>query len=190
MAPANRDAFLADQAEEMAILMKTDQEKALKAICHAEASKKTYKNIGGITGHRTDRNPLTKVDILMPHDSNTYVMLTDKDSIETAIMRRNQHHARQSLQTPFASNQTLAQAINPCFPGNQINQILDETFLANDEYINNLNNIEQEWVTELSRRIEENISTQINLEDSYLSLKGEKKKLHHHLLGDTWVTTK
>jgi hypothetical protein len=110
-------------------------------------------------GHNKDRNPLTEVEISRENNPSTYEILTDKDSIEEAIIKRNQSHARQSLKTPFGHNQTLAQAVDPDFPSNQINKIIEGTFLENDEYREQLSDIEQEWVRELSAGINKNINT-------------------------------
>jgi hypothetical protein len=57
--------------------------------------------IRGITGHKKDRNPLTEVEITQGNNPQQYETLTDKESIERAIIKQNQQHARQSLQTPL-----------------------------------------------------------------------------------------
>lgn len=69
---------------------------------------------------------------MVPSDKNnapSTIILTDKTSVEQSIISHNQHHARQSLQTPFAQNPTLAQTTDPTFPQNQIEEILQVTFL-------------------------------------------------------------
>ena len=86
-AGTNRDAFLAERADELGVLMKTDQVKALKALRNAEASKQTYRMIRGITGHKKDRNPLTEVEITQGNNPQQYETLTDKESIERAIVK-------------------------------------------------------------------------------------------------------
>jgi hypothetical protein len=143
-ADKHRESFLSERAEEMSNIMHTTHAKALKAIKYAESSKREYRAISNITGHKKDRNPLTQA--MVPSNNNntqSNVILTDKTSVEQSIISRNQHHAHQSLQTPFAQNPTLAQAIDPAFPQNQIENILQGTFLNQEPYSEQLTTIQQ-----------------------------------------------
>ena len=84
----------------------------------------TYQNIKEITSHKKIKTPLTQVDIDDPHN-NTKITLTTKAEMEDAITKRNQKHARQSLQTPFANIPELKADIDPhnC-TNNKIDDIL------------------------------------------------------------------
>ncbi len=124
-----RNQFLMERADEVALKMNTSCEKALKAIKRAEQSKQTYQMIHNITGHKKDKKPLTQVDILDGVTSSP-TTLTNKESIEQAIMELNIRHSRQSLKTPFAADEDLAKAVNPTHDGNKINNILNGTFLS------------------------------------------------------------
>jgi hypothetical protein len=154
--------------------MKTDQETALRMIKKAEAQKQTYIQIRKIAGTKKEKNPLTQVDI----QSGTppqIATLTTKAEIELAILERNQRHARQSLQTPFASNPVLAQAINPDHPDNKIEQIVQGSFLASHDDIH-LNDLERQWVQELQSRMDQEINTHITIDDFKRYFKSRKEK--------------
>jgi hypothetical protein len=74
-----------------------DANKALDAILNAEEAKRTYHNIREITGHKKDKIPLTQIQVMGPENPDEKVFLTTKTEMETAIIQRNQRHARQSL---------------------------------------------------------------------------------------------
>jgi hypothetical protein len=96
-----------------------------------------YQQIRQLTGHKSDRNPLTQVEVQISSGENTqHVMLTDKESKEEAIIQRNQRHAKQSLQTPFAANKTLASAIDPSNPLNNIKDIMEQLLIISILSIN------------------------------------------------------
>jgi hypothetical protein len=59
-----RDIYLDESVGECAHKLKTDKEKALKAIKHAEESKMHFHQINGMLGHKRAYNPLTQVDII------------------------------------------------------------------------------------------------------------------------------
>jgi hypothetical protein len=138
--------------------MKATGAKALKAITYAEASKGEFCQFRGLTGHKKDRTPLTQVEIHDPDDPSQTILLTNKESIEQAITQWNQNHSRQS---PFAANNILAFAVDPTNPQNKIEEILNGTFLDNTEHRNQLTLTEQEWVSELTKKIDQEINTTI-----------------------------
>lgn len=107
-----RRQFLIEQAEDYACKLKTTPEKALHAIIKAEESKHTYNEIREIIGSK-ERIPLTQIEIPDPVNVNNRITLTTKIEMEQALTCRNQKHARQSLQTPFATIPSLLTAIDP-----------------------------------------------------------------------------
>lgn len=82
-----------ERAEELANKMKATGAKALKAITYAEASKREFCQIRGLTGHKKDRTPLTQVEIHDPDDPSQTVLLTNKKSIKQVITQWNQNHS-------------------------------------------------------------------------------------------------
>ncbi len=171
-APELREEFLQEKAEEYAIKMRTDQETALKMIKKTEEQKKTYMQIKEITGSKKEKTPLTQIDISDQNNPLNKITLTTKAEIEPAIMTRNQRHSWQSLQTPFATNPTLSQAIDPHHPNNKIEEILQGTFLETLPNDVLLTDIEQEWVQELKQRMHQEIDTHISIDDF--------KNYYHH----------
>jgi hypothetical protein len=91
----------------------TTAQKALKAIQNAERSKLTYIQIHEITGHNKDKNPLTQVDISDTNETSKLITLTTEYDLEKAVIRRNQHNARQSLVTHFAAIPELSAVVDP-----------------------------------------------------------------------------
>jgi hypothetical protein len=89
-------------------------------------------------------------------------------------MRRNQRHSKQSLQTPFAANVMLAEAIHPDKPNNKIEEILNGTFLNDAHIQSQLSGVEQEWVKELKRRLDNEISTTIHTSRTASSPSGRQ----------------
>jgi hypothetical protein len=138
-----RQQFLADQAEEQASRMNATKEQALKAIIRSEESKRNYKNIQEITGTKKEKKPLTQIKIINPDEPATQITLTTKPEIEQALIQRNQRHARQSLNTPFATIPSLAQAIDPSNPNNKIDQILNGEFLESCDVLDELSPVKR-----------------------------------------------
>jgi hypothetical protein len=170
-----RLSHLQERATEHAKKMNTTAEKALKAIIRSEQTKKTYKQIRTITGHKTDKNPLTQVDVPSPIDGGQIITVTTKEDLESSIISRNQNHARQSLQTPFATVPALKAAVNPQDPANKIENILDGSFL--EHHLNHeLPDIEKQWIQELERRVTSNINVSIELTDFISFFKNRKEK--------------
>jgi hypothetical protein len=98
-----------------------------------------------------------------PLNHATYTTLTSKHDIEDVIILRNQKHSRQSLNTPFAANKLLKQAIDPLCPNNKIDEILQGVFL--DNYVDDLSlsDIEKAWIQELQSKIDETVNIQITV---------------------------
>lgn len=171
-----RMAFLEERAEEHAAKLHTTKEIALKAILQAEESKRTYNNIRQIAGHRNEKTPLTQIDIDNPNQPNTPITITTKLEMENAIIQRNQRHARQALQTPFAAIPHLATAIDPIHPDNTIDQILDGTIRSHENIWNTLTPTEQAWMDELQRKIMTPIDTYVSLQDFIKFFKLRKER--------------
>jgi hypothetical protein len=100
----------------------------------------------------------------------------NKESIEQTIMERNIRHSRQSLKTPFAADADLAKAVNPNNDGNEINNILNGTFLSDFVSEYDLSETERAWVTELERRLDIEISTTIHVSDFISFFKKRKER--------------
>jgi uncharacterized damage-inducible protein DinB len=96
--------------------------------------------------------------------------------MEEAIIERNQRHAKQSLQTPFAANKILYNAIDPRNPNNHIDDILEGTFLSLPNFAEHLSDTEKAWVDELQTKITEPINTNINIQDFIKFFKSRKEK--------------
>lgn len=121
-----------------------------------------------------------------PNDPNQQIIITTKPEMEAAIIKRNQQHARQSLNTPFASIPELSSAINPENPTNQIEEILQGEFISKCGYVATMSTIEKQWIQELSRRLSESIDTHITVQDFITFFKKRKEKTAssysgHHL---------
>lgn len=134
----------------------TTAQKALKAIQSAERSKLIYIQIPELTGHKKDKNPLTQVDIGNPNEKSKMITLTTKSDIAEAIIVHNQHHARQFLATPFAASPELSAAVDTQNPYNHIEDILNGEFIAQSQ---------QEWIKELSQKVNDAIDNQITCQD-------------------------
>jgi hypothetical protein len=171
-----REQFLTERAEEYAMKMRTDKATALKMIKKSEEQKQTFLRIREITGSKKEKNPLTQVEVLT--DQLTKTTITSKDEMETAIMAQNQKHSRQALQTPFATNPSLAKAIDPLDSGNRIDDLLQGTFLdtVTDDDDINLNEIERQWILELRQRMNSVIDTHISTDDFKQYFKHRKEK--------------
>jgi hypothetical protein len=76
-----RQTSLQDRALMMAEKMKTNKEKALKAILAAEASRRSYASINAILGKH--RAPLTQIDIVSPDSASghSHSTLTNRKDI-------------------------------------------------------------------------------------------------------------
>lgn len=155
--------------------MNTTAETALKATIRSEQIKSTYNQIRTITGHKSEKTPLTQIEILSPHEDNTRTVIATKEEMENAIMKRNQRHSRQSLQTPFANNLELREAVDPYHPNNKIEQILEGTF-TNPDLPHDLSPIETEWINELKTRITSTTNETINLQDFISFFKKRKER--------------
>jgi hypothetical protein len=171
-----RQKFLSDQAEEHALKTNASKEQALKVILKSEESKRTYHNIQTITGTKKEKKPLTQIDIPCPKTPTSKITLTTKLEIEDALIKRNQIHAQQSLKTPFAAIPSLANAIDPINPTNQIDQILNGTFLDSCDAIGELSQVERTWIQELQQKVMSPIDTYISQDDFKNFFKKRKER--------------
>lgn len=166
---------LQQRAEEHASKMNTTGATALKAILRTEQTKQTYKQIKTIMGHKTDKTPLTQIEIQSTANDGTRTTLTTKEELEEAIMKHNQRHSRQSLQTPFANIPELFEAVDPNNPHNKIAPLLDGTYV--DQHLKqNIPEIEQEWIRELETRIHSSINETIDIKDFISFFKKRKEQ--------------
>jgi hypothetical protein len=172
-----RQQFLQDQAEEHARRHNIVPAKALKAIKQAEASRQTYAQINELIGGKKTKNPLTQIEIMDPSLNNkaTTTLIT-QEQIESAIIQRNQRHARQSLQTPFSTIPELAEAINPANPANKIENIVKGDFIDTLPENIPLSLAERQWISELQRQIDTEIEIHIGLQDFINFFKNRKEK--------------
>jgi hypothetical protein len=185
-----RNQFLSELADEHAAKMRTNKETALKAILRTEEAKQTYANIQTIVGNKKEKTPFTQVDIRCPTTSTNTITLTTKHEIEEAIIKRNQLHARQALQTPFASTQGLSDAINPNNPNNSIEKILHGSFLNELPPEIDLSGPERVWIQELQLKLQGNVDIYISPDDFKFFLSTVRNVLHHPHQGATWDITK
>jgi hypothetical protein len=88
-----RATFLSEQADDYASRMNMDKEQALKAILQFEESKRPYRDIQAIAGHKKDKKQLTQITVPDPEDRSSHITLTTKEELETAIQEWNQQHA-------------------------------------------------------------------------------------------------
>jgi hypothetical protein len=125
--------------------MRTTEEKALRAILQAEQSKRIYKNIKELFGKQ--QVPLTQVDILSdPNDSSSpHITLTDRNEIESHILRQNGKHSLQSLSTPFLSDPSLKHTIDPSSTSSKFSAFLDGSILE-DGSLDSLSDTELKWI--------------------------------------------
>lgn len=165
--------FLQDLAEDYATRYNIQAEKVLKAILLSEQSKLEFLQIRQILGHKKDRNPLTEATHVDPI-SGASQLLTDKTSLEEAILHRNQVHARQALATPFITNPILSRAINHTDSENHISQMLDGIFIT-DDLDAPLTTAEQPRIKELQQTITNTIDIHIKIEDFIRYFKKRKE---------------
>jgi hypothetical protein len=121
-------------------------------------------------------NPLTQVEVLDPASPHHRTILSTKAELENAILKCNQHHARQYLNTPFASDPYLSNAVNPKSPTNQIEEIVNGNFLPKSLDHCTLSDIEQQWINELTQQINTNIDTYIMVQQFISFFKKRKEK--------------
>jgi hypothetical protein len=172
-----RQQFLKEQAEEHARKRNITSEKALKAIQQAEQSKQTYLQINELIGGKKTKTPLTQIEVTDPEDPHgAKITLTQKPEIEHAIIKRNQSHSRQSLNTPFHTIPELSDAINPTNPDNKIENILNGTFLDTLPPDISLSLTERQWITDLQQRLDTEIETHITTQDFINFYKHRKEK--------------
>jgi len=160
-----RKKFLSEQANNLATKMRTTEEKALRAIKRSEESRRIYHNIKELLGKQ--QQIFTQVDILNPSIENNHphTTLTQQLDIEQEILSRNRRHSLQSYQTPFLSNSMLHEAISPEKENNKLDQFLEGSFLTDEISPHGLNENQRQWVKELKRIIDSEISLALSVED-------------------------
>jgi hypothetical protein len=157
--------FLVECAEYMANKMRTTEEKALRAIIHVEASKRSYKNIKEIFGKQ--QVPLTQVDVLSdPTDPNSpHTTLTAREDIEYNILHRNRKHSLQSLSTPFMSHPELCHTIDPSSPYNQFDNLLHGSLNEDVDLQASFPDNENKWIEALHKCVSTEISLSLSCKD-------------------------
>jgi hypothetical protein len=172
-----RQQYLTDQSEEYTGIHKIPTEQALWAILHAENSRKTYKQICGIIGHKKDRYPLAEIEVIDPgYQYGRIITLTNQKEVNEAIHCLNQNHTRQQLQMLFASISSLAQDIDPENSSNIISRILDGECIdiIYEELL--LSDIEKQWTWELTWKMDEEVGNHATIQDFINFLKQRKEK--------------
>jgi hypothetical protein len=160
-----RAHFLSDRAELMAQNVGTSEEKALKAIIKAEASRRTCKNINYIFGKQ--QIPLTQIDVPSTCGDPTkpHISLTFQLEIEEQILQRNRRHSLQSLTTPFISDPVLRAAIDPTGGQTQFDKLMDGSFLRDIGSHTPLSPTEQSWIAYLKKLIHQEIPLSLSCKD-------------------------
>jgi hypothetical protein len=160
-----RCQFLEERAEYLASKMCTTQEKALRAIIHAEDSEKIYRNIREIFGKQ--HVPLTQVDILSNPAvaSSDHTTVTSKETVEQNILRRNRRHSLQSLSTPFFSHSQLRQLTERQSEDTLIDQYLNGNILFDDNLQQLLTDTEKTWIENLQKCTSSEISLSLSCKD-------------------------
>jgi hypothetical protein len=96
--------------------------------------------------------------------------------MEVTIMTRNQHHARQTLHTPFTVITELANAVDPTKSNNKIDTILDGTFLESLPQSMELTPTEKAWIQELKQKLGTTIDIHISTSDFKSFFKTRKER--------------
>jgi hypothetical protein len=173
-----REEFLTDLAHDYTTLHHTSAEKALKAIKNSEKNRYDYQRSCSIVGHKKDKTPLTQITTL-DQDFQDLILLTNRDDLEDAILRRNQQHTRSALVTPFASDDALKAFIDPFIPDNKI---LSGTFIEADPTIS-LSAVKKEWVQELKIKLTNTIEINDTTDDFISFFKRRKERTASSISG-------
>jgi hypothetical protein len=80
-----RKQFLQAQAKDYAKRTNTDQETALRAILWSEESKRNFHDIQEIIGGKTDRIPLTQIDINDSINPDIHTTITMKSELKPPL---------------------------------------------------------------------------------------------------------
>jgi len=154
-----RKQLLNERAEFFAKKIRSTQEKAVRAIIKAEASRRTFSSIRDILGNV--KSPLTQVVIRpsnLQHDP--FITLTQRSDIEFHIMQRNHKHSLQAHVTPFLHNPILSASIDPA-QNEKFDDISKGPFVTDQKTLPDcLSPTEHEWV----RSLQKIISTDIQLD--------------------------
>jgi hypothetical protein len=96
--------------------------------------------------------------------------------LEHHILARNRRHSLQSLETLFFTDPILYNAINPEPSSEQLDKFLNGSFL--DQWLPSLklSEAQQQWIEELKRVVDSEISLHISIEDfkSFFQSKQER----------------
>lgn len=160
--------FLVERTELLASKRRTTEEKALRAIFHAEDSRHSYRTIKAFIGKQ--QTPLTVIEVTVKSQATT---MTTKQDIESQLLQRNQRHSKQSLTTPLFQSAQVSSAINP--HSTIIQSILDGTFQPNSMSNYQFNQVEKDWFSSLKSIFTTPISLALSIDDfqSYFKHKQE-----------------
>jgi hypothetical protein len=110
-----RQKHLQDRAADLATRQNTQQVKAVKAIRHQEATKQRFSRIRRANGKL--KRGLIQIEVKDPATSEL-VMLTNKDTINEALLKRNELHLQEPNFTPFGTLGDIYHLIDPDNPAN------------------------------------------------------------------------
>jgi len=132
-------------------------------------------------GHKKDKTPLIQITTL-DQDSQDLILLTNRDDLEDAILRRNQQHTRSALVTPFASDNALKALIDPSNPDNKIDSILSGTFIEANPTISPTD-VEKEWIRDLKIKLTNTIDINVTTDDFISFFKRRKEQTASSISG-------
>ena len=165
-----RDEHLASRAEDLMEVMCINEEKAVKMVRQHEASKRRFSRIRRALGK--GKRGLTQIAVTDPETGEEKV-LTIKDEIDEALLRRNERHFQEPNETPFGSRGVLHQMVAPGSEGNQEEELLAgaASFPEGVE----LDPVTQTWIEGLQRKNYEEIDISISPEDFVYGMKGVRE---------------
>ena len=146
-AAALRSQHLQNTAEALAATQQMTQEKAVKAIQKREQMRQRFARIRRANGKL--KRGLIQIEVKDPITGDM-VMLTDKESINNALLSRNEQHLQEPNHTPFGMLGELYDLVDPNNPNNQVEALLAGTAVLPDSYTNNVE--VQQWVKNLQRK--------------------------------------
>jgi hypothetical protein len=100
-------------------------------------------------------------------------MLTEKDSVNDALLTRNELHLQEPNFTPFGMIGALYPLVDPTNPGNQIDALLQGNAVLPESCSNNVEI--QQWVKNLQRKNMDEIQLKISSEDFVRYFGGKKE---------------
>lgn len=170
MAVEWRDEHLAGCVDDLVERMDIDAEKAVKMVRHHEASRRRFGRIRRAMGKL--KKGLTQITVTDPTTGGK-IILTTKEDIDKALLRRNEKHLQEPNETPFGTKGNLHSMVEPGGDATQIKEMLTGV-AALPEGVE-VHPVTQRWINELRRRNYDELDISISPEDFQYGMQGVKE---------------